>query len=295
MAHKSIDFLGHKAVELTTPALRLAAVYEHGPRIAFFGAREGENLLHWEPHQRGRKDWDLMGGHRVWITRPGADESEESYRPDNGPAAVETAGDGFTLTGALDPLNVTRRGFRVRVLGERTVEVDNFLINEGDMLYSGGLWALTCTAPRAGTRYAAPLGDGSRWDNFHMVYFKRWAGTEALVDDPQFRLTEDLLLIEPRGRVNKRMLLAPFGAMAMSDPARGVTFAKRVAYEPRGAYPLGTNQAYYIGPDNFMVEMETMGPAATVKPGEALHHVETWTLRAGALAFADAAEVLDLF
>jgi hypothetical protein len=295
MTHKDIDFFGHKAVELTTPALRLAAVYEHGPRIAFFGTPDGENLLHWEPHARGRNDWDLMGGHRVWVTRPGADESEESYRPDNEPAHVHVEDNGFTVTGALDPCNLTRRGMRVRVVGDCTVEVDNFVTNEGDMLYSGGVWALTCTAPKAGTRYAAPLGDGSRWDNFHVVYFRRWAGNDALVRDPQFTLTEELLLIEPHGRVNKRMLLAPLGVMAMSDPARGVTFAKRVAYEPRGAYPLGTNQAWYIGPDNFMVEMETMGPAATLKPGQTLHHVETWTLRPGARDFATAAEVLGLF
>ena len=45
-----------------------------------------------------------------------------------------------------------------------------------------------------------------------------------------------------------------------------------------GNYPMGTNIALYVGPDNFMVEMETMGPVVTVKPGQVLAHRETWVL-----------------
>ena len=50
------------------------------------------------------------------------------------------------------------RAGRVRVDGR--VVLDHFLRNESDMLWSGGLWALTCTVPSKGSTYTLPLGDG---------------------------------------------------------------------------------------------------------------------------------------
>jgi hypothetical protein len=86
--------------------------------------------------------------------------------------------------------------------------------------------------------------------------------------------------LRPSGRENKRMLKADAGIIAWHDPVRKLLFAKHAAYDPAGHYPLGTNLAVYIGPKNFMVEMETMGAFATLKPGQVLKHRETWLLAA---------------
>jgi hypothetical protein len=76
------------------------------------------------------------------------------------------------------------------------------------------------------------------------------------------------------------MVKADAGLIALHDPAQKILFAKHAAYAPEGDYPLGTNLALYVGPKNFMVEMETMGPSATLKPGQTLKHRETWLLAA---------------
>lgn len=294
MQVQKTTFEGAAAVELKTKALRLVAVTEFGPRIAFLGAPRGENLLLWKPGKYRRGDWDLGGGHRVWVTRPGADENEDTYAPDNAPADVRLLKNGFRLTGARSPLNATRRGIEVRALSEDTLEVDNFVVNDGDMLYSGGIWALTCTVPLKGTRYAIPVGDGTEWDAFTMVMFRRWAGHgQGGFNDPQFSIQGgDLLVINPRGKENKRMLQAHRGLLAMCDPARKVTFAKRVLHVSGDVYPLGCNIAAYIGPKNFMVEMETMGPEKTLRPGEEFHHVEMWKLSKGTPALRRAQDLL---
>jgi len=289
-------FDGVAAVELRTPDLRLVAVSAWGPRIAFFGRPDGENLLLWKPGRYKRGDWELRGGHRVWVTRPGADECEDTYAADNGPCSLALEPEGFTLTGAEHPGNRTRRGFRVRCLSNRMVTVENIVTNTGDMLYSGGLWGLTCTVPTAGTRYGIPLGDSSEWDACSIVLFRRWAGHGAGgFGDAQFRVAGDVLTIEPAGLENKRMVQSHHGILAMSDPTRGVTFAKRAPWQPGGAYPLGTNLATYIGPDNFMVELETMGPERTLRPGETLTHTETWVLQPGAAPLDSGASLLALF
>ncbi|HRG57059.1 MAG TPA: hypothetical protein PLG56_13520, partial [Lacunisphaera sp.] len=72
-----INFDGLDAVELRTRDLRLVALTAKGPRIAFFGRPAGDNLLLWAPGKYRRGAWDLMGGHRLWAARPGADEAEE--------------------------------------------------------------------------------------------------------------------------------------------------------------------------------------------------------------------------
>lgn len=283
MTASRTTFEGLSAVEVTTPALRVAAVTEFGPRIAFFGKPGGSNLLFWAPGRFTRKGWDLRGGHRVWIARPQADEAEETYACDNFSCDVQVLDNGFRITGAESPITCTRRGFQVTVRNDHTVDVDNFVVNTGDMLYSGAIWAVTCTLPTEGSRYVVPIGDGSSWDAFTLVSFREWAGHgQGGFNDEQFSLTDDLFVLEPRGVENKRMLQAHAGIIAMSDPVNGITFAKKAGYDPVRSYPLNSNIALYVGPDNFMVEMETMGPETPLKPGDELHHVETWVLRDGA-------------
>ncbi len=290
MKVSQVVFEGRHGVEILTDEMRLVAVAELGPRIAFFGQPGGDNLLLWEPGKHTRGEWDLRGGHRVWVTRPGADECEDTYATDNEPCEVAMFGNGFCLTSRPNPVNQTRRGMSVKLLGPKSVQVDNFVLNAGPMLYSGGVWALTCTVPTAGTQYAIPVGDGSSWDAFTMVCFREWAGHgQGGFNDPQIRIDNDLLVIDPRGVENKRMVQSQAGIIAMSDPGRGVTFAKKVDYRRGGNYPLNTNIAFYIGPDNFMVEMETMGPEETLKPGEDLIHREIWRLEKGAVELSTAA------
>ena len=279
---KRIKFQGLAAIELLSGAVRLVIITARGPRIAFWGRPGGKNLLLWQPGKYRRGEWDLLGGHRLWAARPGADEAEETYAADNQPCEVKIAAGGFTVTGGLDPGQKIQRGFTVTVVARNRIVIDHFLRNESDMLWSGGLWALTCTVPPAKATYTLPLGDGSSWDYATVVAFRTWGGGHGGVgfDDPQFGFTKDAMVLKPSGRENKRMIKADAGIIAMHDPAQKLLFAIRTDYDPAGNYPLGTNLALYVGPKNFMVEMETMGPVATLKPGQVLKHRETWLLAA---------------
>ncbi len=280
---RRIRFQGEPALELTTRGLRIVAITGRGPRLAFFGRPGGENLLFWAPGKHRRGEWNLHGGHRLWTTRPGADEGEETYRPDNAACTVELTKSGFTVTAAVDTETKLQRSVTVRAVGADRLHLTHTVHNTSDMLWCGGLWTLTCTKPAAeGDTYLVPLGDGSGWDYATIVSFRVWGGGHGGVgfDDPQFSTTRDQFLLRPAGRENKRMLKADPGIMAWHSPSRGVVFAKHAAYQPQGHYPLATNAAFYVGPENFMVEMEMMGPFTTLKPGAKLTHEETWALGA---------------
>ena len=280
------EFQGHKAVELTTAKLQLRVTTDFGPRICFFGKPGGDNLLLWEENKYFRaqwgKKWDLKGGHRVWITRPLADENEETYQLEQTPCRVKQLDDGWDILGEVDPLFRIRKGIKVRVVADDKIIVDNYLVNVGNLLYSGGIWALTCSLPTDTTTYGIPLGDGNMWDYCRIIMFRKWETHKGGYNDDQFTFGEDMMFIKPRGRENKRMLQADRGIIAMHDPARDTLFAKQVAYDRTAHYPQGCNIAAYVGPENFMVEMETMGPEMTVKPDETIHNKETWFLGSAA-------------
>lgn len=267
---------GLAALELVDRGTRMVIVHAVGPRIAAFGSAHANSLLFWDrAHVHTRGAWRLYGGHRLWITRPDADESEEAYAPDNEPCRVRELERGVAITAPPSASCIERT---IAVHGHPTGwMVEHRLRNVGDMLWSGGAWALTCTLPSRGTRYRVPLdGGSSRWNILTMVVPRQWGGehTSPLVDS-QFRLTEDALLFQARGREAKRMLGTPRGRLEMSDPSRGA-FAKFAVPIKGARYPLNTNVAVYLGPKAFMVELETMSPLMTLAPGQTLRHVEFW-------------------
>lgn len=275
----AVEHAGLAAIELVEARTRLVIVHAVGPRIAWFGALGRGNLLYWDDAgQHTRGPWRLYGGHRLWTTRPDAEETEETYAPDNDPCRVRELADGVAIVAPPDSSQIEKT-LTVRARASGWV-IEHRLRNVGDMLWSGGAWALTCTAPGASTRYHVPLGGGDeRWDLFTMVVPRRWGGTHtSRIADPQFRIGDDEIVIRARGIEAKRMVYAPRGTLRMRDPVRGEL--TKFAAPVRGAvYPLGTNVAVYLGPARFMVELETMSPIVKLVPGAWLRHVERWTFR----------------
>jgi hypothetical protein len=149
--------------------------------------------------------------------------------------------------------------------------------------------------PGEGTTYGIPLGDGSDWDCFKLVLFKTWAGHNSAFDDEQISFTPDMLLLNPKGRETKRMLQSVRGIMVMDAPDCDCTFAKRTGYDRAASYPLGCNMAFYVGPKNFMVEMESLGAEVTLKSGERAVNCESWVLTDSAIGVRDAGKLIGLF
>ena len=247
-----------------------------GPRIAWFGRTGGENFLYWDDegsHRQGA--WRMYGGHRLWITRPLADESDETFAPDNEPCRIERTTDQVSVRAPRSGSPIDKAIAISARDGRFTVQ--HSLHNVGELLWSGGAWALTCTQPHGDTSYRIPLGGLSEaWDVATIVIPMRWASHTSRLDDRQFTFSADALEIRPQNDEAKRMVLAPHGSIEMRD-RRGV-FRKTSPFEIDARYPLDTNLAVYLAPRAAMVEMESMSPQRTLRPGDALVHLETWTL-----------------
>jgi len=269
---------GMEAVRIATEHIEILVLTGAGPRIIELKRPGGKNILFRDKEKRSYGNWSLLGGHRLWITRPGADEAEETYADDNDPGEVEKGEKSVIVTSKVHPVFKTRKILKISESEDGQLNIVHILKNEGVMLWSGGLWGLTCTDPGGGKTYAIPLGDRSEWDIFGVFIPKKWAGHSSLVNDPQLEWTENLLIIHPKGKEAKRALIAPQGWIGCYAPKENCSFFKFAKFNTGAQYPLGCNMAFYIGPDNFMVEMETMGPQRTLKPGEEIIHEEKWIM-----------------
>ncbi len=272
-------FDGLQALQIATNTLQMIVVTQLGPRVAFFGKQGGDNLFYWKNDDIGREGWRLLGGHRVWVTRPGADESEDAYAVDNNPCTVQQEANRVTITGGVHPVFKIQRGLQIDFIDDNTLRVTGFLTNRGPMLYSGGVWSPTCILPRQGMRLGIPLGDNRlTWDVVKLIIPRRFAGHTSPVNDEQITFSQDFMLIDPQGVETKRMVMAPLGMIALSWPQKGYTFVKYSPFRTGGNYPLGCNLAVYVAPNNLMVEMETYGEEQTVLPEQTITNREVWTI-----------------
>lgn len=267
-----------EGLEIRTHGFRLIVITQIGPRIAWFSKPDGDNLLYWAPEGAGRGRWRLYGGHRVWLTRPLADESEDTYQPDNAPCAVALLPDGVDVCAPAPDSNRIARGMEIRVLDESRVQVRNYLRNEGTMLYSGGCWSPTCVV--ADKPMEIPLGSAEpnpTWDIVYMALPRVFAGNVTALGDDSAAFAGDALVLTPKGRCVKRCVRAEKGIIQLR--CDGYVFRKTVPFDPGARYPMnGCNIAAFIGENNWMAEMETYGGERTIKPGQAVDHTEQWEL-----------------
>jgi len=272
-------FDGLEGYSVTSGKWELIVISECGPRIAFLGEKGGENLLYWDRKGVIRGEYHLMGGHRVWISRPMADESEDTYLSDNAPCDVKIDGCSITVTSPAHPVHQLERGMRIEALEEGCFRVTNFVKNCGGLIYSGGVWSPTCIVPD-GRVLRIPLGeDDTTWDIVKVIIPRVFAGNTVRLDDPQVTFEGSDMVVRPQGMVCKRCVAAPKGTIEMTWPEKGITFTKKIPYQRFGNYPLdGCNLAVFVGQDNWMAEMESFAPEQPIIPGQTVEHSEIWRL-----------------
>lgn len=273
-------FDGLAALDCRTERLHLILVTEVGPRIAWLSFDGGEeNLLFWKKDSCTSGEWTLYGGHRVWLTRPLADESQDTYAGDNEPCAVSMGEDWVRAVAPAHPFTKLERGLRIEEQPGACVKVTGFVRNAGSLIYSGGVWTPTCIDP-TDRELRIPLGeDDVTWDVVKVVIPRIFAGNEVRLDDEQVTFEGRDLVVRSRGHVTKRCAAAPKGRVEMICPRQKIRFCKTAVWHRDGRYPLdGCNVALFVGENNWMGELETYGRERSIHPGETLEHTETWTL-----------------
>jgi hypothetical protein len=280
-----IEFSGNRnCYECRLGGARLIITADFGPRIISLTAGGGPNALFVdETGQKGRGDWRLYGGHRLWI----APETAGTYAPDNEPCRVKKDAGGITVTAPP-----TADGLEKSItVCERA---GNFLIthtvvNRSDTLSVGAIWALTCV--RAKSTAFFPWGTGGDWDLKKIVYWKKWMDHTTDPGGAQFVSTDDLFLVAPDGSEGKVGTSGHGGFIGATE--EGFTLIKRFDRRPDAPYPDEECAVQCYTCADF-VELETLGPLVTFFPNTPVVHEEVWVVRDRAVDPTDGAAVRSL-
>ena len=276
----------NNAYKLSNGVVDLIITADVGPRIVFYGFRNGENVLHEVANDAGKtggSEFRLYGGHRLWVSP----EVERTYYPDNTPVAVAQHGNATRFTAQreeLPPGTNLQKELEVELAATGSeVRITHRIRNDDSRPTTLAPWSPTMMG--AGGRVIMPLPPRMAMDKDHYLpvgVFGVWSFTDFA--DPRWVLGTTYIqlrhLANPRGRFQEQMggiyNSAGWGAYFR----RGYLFVKRAAVISGARYPdFGCNFEMFTNPD--FIELETLGPLVDLRPGEWIEHEERWRLFAG--------------
>ncbi|MDX2064869.1 MAG: hypothetical protein SFX74_03900 [Fimbriimonadaceae bacterium] len=253
---------------------------QFGPRILGANLLEAPNLMYQFPPETEPDGYRFYGGHRLWI----APESRElSMQPENEPVAVRHGEQSVQLTAPTDTNGFTK-SLVIAARGDGQFVVTHGLTYSGEAPRTVAPWALSMLV--AGTRVVFPQPEyvSHESDVLPNRPLVTWGYTD--LSDPRWTWHPALASLQqsPTRTPQKigtylaegwaaaighgQLLLKTFGALAGSGAG---------VQDPTQIYPdMGCNFETFTNGD--MIEIESLGPKATVTAGSALIHEERWLI-----------------
>jgi hypothetical protein len=279
MKPEIISYQGwENTLRLANDDFELLVTTDVGPRILVYKTPLGENALKIFEDQvgsSGESNWRSRGGHRLWLA---PEDAVLSYHLDNDP--VNWRHDDFSGETVVEciqdnPQRIRKTlGILCAAQGTR-VSLRHSVVNEGEQPITLAPWALTVMRPEGLEIIPQPpLGEHPR-DLLPNRGVVLWAYTD--LSDLRLTLgTKFWLLRQAADYPPIKIGLAHrerWIAYVLSDSL----FIKTFEYAAGAVYPDGGCN-FETFSDSEMLEIETLGPMATLNPGQAANHHETWHL-----------------
>lgn len=264
---------------LSNGSVELFASTDVGPRIACFRHIGDENILaELSPEEKTESSagtWYARGGSRLWHA---PEVLPRSYWPDNDPVESELIGnDTVHLVQPVEPGPKIQKEMTIK-LDDNTdqVSITYRLTNKGLWPVELAPWALsimngggTCVFPQepfiSHDDYLLPARTMALW-HFTNMADPRWSFSKKYI-----KLKSDANYPDPQ-KIGAAVKVGWAGYLKDNK-----LFVKRFPYFEDVDYPdNGCNFETY-GAGSF-IEIETLGPLATIGPDESVTHVETWYL-----------------
>jgi hypothetical protein len=246
-----------------------------GPRVLRFSASEESNLFYSAPASPAQS-FQPIGGHRLWI----APENEATYYADNHPVERKVDGDEITF---LPPAEEHPEfGIQKELAfseGADCVIVQHRVSNIGATECTIAPWAITMM--QGGGVAVLPLTERAPHDNDHLLPNSQlavWSYTDF--GDSRWSFLRNHLALrhegEPTGNfpMQKTGLFHSAGWLAY---VKGNDAFVKLAPTANAAatYPdRGCNLETFTNSE--FLELETLGPLVTLRPGEQVSHAEMW-------------------
>ena len=268
--HHDIDCI---EVELGPYSLTLTESF--GPRVLRFGLTGKESVFGEHPGAVVETElgaWRPLGGHRLWV----APESKQvSYAPDNESIEIEEDDDAIELVAPRDAAGF-RKQISILCTECEVLTLRHTVTNETDREQRIAAWCLTIMKG-GGTAYlpmepyrshaeellpARPL---ILW-HYTDLTDQRWSFGKRMIG---LKVDEQYGHPQKIGAGNRQGWLG----YRVNDFA----FLKAFSYEEEDYPDMNSNCEIYTS--GSFVELESLSPLKTLRPGESIMHEEQWILR----------------
>jgi hypothetical protein len=277
---ESINYGGWpNCCRLANALVEVVVTADVGPRIIRFGFVGEANEFKEYPEmlgQVGGDEWRIYGGHRLWHA---PEVYPRTHQPDNRPVRLEPLAGGVRLIQAVEELTGLQKEMDVCLAPEAAqVTVTHRLRNTNVWAVKLAPWALSVMAPGGQAIVPlpprAPHGTGRDYTPSNTLAL--WPCTAMA--DPRWIWGNQYVLLRQeaeRDEGQKLGLLVPAGWAAYARA--GHLFIKRFDFLPGACYPdAGCNVELFA--NAAMLELESLGPLVTLRPGAATDYVEQWFL-----------------
>jgi hypothetical protein len=265
--------------ELSNGTVEVVVTTDIGPRIMRYAFIGGENILGEVKASLAEKDkqtWQAWGGHRVWIAPEG---QPKSYGPDNSPIKYSQIGpNAVRLEQPVEPGTGIQKSMTVTLDATGSgVTVVNTLMNRNPKPYELAVWALTIMNPVGGMAII-PQEPYASHDQALLPArpLVMWSYTNLA--DPRWAIGQKYirLSVDPTNKESQKIGVGNKVGWA-AFARNGLLFIKRMTYQEGATYPdYGSSVEVYTAAD--FLEVESLGPMRTLKPGESAEHTERWSL-----------------
>jgi hypothetical protein len=254
--------------------VRLAVTTARGPRIVFFGWRDGPNLFAELPDAAAETPdgpYHFLGGHRLWYA---PEVLNRTYGPDTEPLVVRDGDDGTTFTAPADPSGIVKQ-MTVAVAADRPeITVVHTLSNTGRWGVQLAPWAISMCRPGGVALLPQPQGPADPDGFLPNRHYSFWPYTDITSDRIVLgnRFTLVRAIPGPNNKVGYRNQHGWFAYLL-----DGTLLSKHFDPHLPGEYPDGgCNAEFFFSQD--VIELETLGPFVMLEPGAAVTHQEIWRL-----------------
>jgi hypothetical protein len=259
--------------------VRLEYLTTAGPRIVGLSYRGSPNLLADVPDisfDTPDGPYFPLGGHRLWIS---PESPEKTYVPDKAGVSVREIPNGVELTGLRETRSGVRKSIRIELEPDSpTLRLVQTIVNENPGPLTFAPWGITMFCQGGTVLLPQPVGNTDPHGLLPNRLLVLWPYTR--IHEPRLVLRDDFILVHAEADVPPVKLGYTSTAGWLAYWRDGILFRKSFDLHPGASYPDGgCNSEVYCG-DRF-VEMESLGPLASLAPGQATQLTETWELFVG--------------
>lgn len=278
---ETIEYGGwSNCVRLANDVVELVITGDVGPRIIRFGFVGGDNAFKEFDEMMGRTgdaEWLIYGGHRFWHA---PEQKPRTYYPDNRPVTIEEIEGGVRVRQDVEETTGMRKELEILLDASAAhVTVTHRLTNVGLWPVELAPWALSVMAQ--GGKAIIPFPPrGSHEENLLPTNTLTLSAYTDM-SDPRWTWGEKYVLLrqDPKASHPQKIgVMVPDGWAAYAR--NGHLFVKTFTWQAGATYPdMGCSVETFTNAD--MLEVETLGPLTTLRPGERVEHVEEWYLFEG--------------